>query len=80
MEGKLDTRGKAETFPGGWGQLVGVNDLVNAFVGPMDVTAEYVDRISKGDIRRRSPTWYKGDFNEIKNNLNLCMDVMKGLL
>ena len=79
MEGKLDTRGDAEKFPGGWGQLVGgVNDLMDAFVGPINVTAEYVDRISKGDIPEPITDAYKGDFNEIKNNLNQCIDVMKG--
>ena len=75
VEGKLDTRGDAEKFPGGWGQLVGgVNDLVNAFVGPINVTAEYVDRISKGDIPEPITDVYKGDFNEIKNNLNVLID------
>ena len=49
----------------------GVNDLINAFVAAINVTAEYVDRISKGDIPRKITDVYNGDFNEIKNNLNL---------
>ncbi len=81
VEGKLDTRGEAEKFTGGWGELVGgVNNLVEAFVAPINVTAEYVDRISKGDIPEPITDEYKGDFNEIKNNLNACIDVMNGLL
>ncbi len=80
-EGKLDTRGNADTFAGGWGKLVkGVNELIDAFVGPINVTAEYVDRISKGDIPQKISDTYHGDFNEIKNNLNACIDVMNGLL
>lgn len=80
-EGKLDTRGNADTFAGGWGKLVkGVNELIDAFVGPINVTAEYVDRISKGDIPQKITDAYYGDFNEIKNNLNACIDVMNGLL
>ncbi|MBW2640376.1 MAG: methyl-accepting chemotaxis protein, partial [Deltaproteobacteria bacterium] len=80
-DGKLDTRGDAEKFAGGWGDLVGgVNQLIDAFVGPVNVTAEYVDRISKGDIPEPITDEYKGDFNEIKNNLNACIDVMTGLL
>ncbi|MEI6841483.1 MAG: response regulator, partial [Methanomicrobiales archaeon] len=80
-DGKLDTRGNAQKFPGGWGKLVGgVNDLIDAFVHPLNVTAEYVDRISKGDIPPKITDTYKGDFNEIKNNLNACIDVMNGLL
>ncbi len=81
QNGQLDQRGNASKFVGGWGELVGgVNDLVDAFVGPLNVTAEYVDRISKGDIPPVITDEYKGDFNEIKNNLNQCIDVMNGLL
>ena len=48
-DGKLQTRGNADKFAGGWGKLVGgVNELIDAFVGPINVTAEYVDRISQG--------------------------------
>ncbi|MFQ5700152.1 MAG: methyl-accepting chemotaxis protein, partial [Myxococcota bacterium] len=80
-DGKLDTRGNAEAFEGGWGTLVGgVNELIDAFVAPINVTAEYVDRISKGDIPEKITAEYKGDFNEIKNNLNACVDVMNNLL
>ena len=44
------------------------------------MTAEYVDRISKGDIPPKITDTYNGDFNEIKNNLNACIDTMTGLL
>ena len=81
VEGKLSTRGDAAKFAGGWGTLVGgVNNLVDAFVKPINVTAEYVDRISKGDIPPKITDAYQGDFNEIKNNLNACIDTMSGLL
>ena len=81
VAGQLDTRGDAEGFPGGWGTLVGgVNDLVDAFVAPINVTAEYVDRISKGDIPPEITDTYNGDFNEIKNNLNQCINIMNNLL
>jgi methyl-accepting chemotaxis protein len=80
-EGKLDTRGNASAFVGGWGELIaGVNQLIDAFVGPINVTAEYVDRISKGDIPPKITDHYQGDFNEIKLNLNNCIEVMTGLL
>ena len=81
QEGKLQTRGNAQQFAGGWGELVGgVNKLIDAFVAPINVTAEYVDRISKGDIPAKITDTYQGDFNEIKNNLNAAIDVMNGLL
>ena len=80
-DGQLDRRGNAAAFAGGWGELIGgINQLINAFVGPINVTAEYVERISKGDIPPKIMDKYNGDFNEIKNNLNNCIDTMGGLL
>ncbi len=48
-------------------------------IGPLNVAAEYVDRISKGDIPEPITDEYQGDFNEIKNNLNLCINALNGL-
>jgi len=39
---------------------------MDAVIGPLNVAAEYVDRISKGDIPEVITDEYKGDFNEIK--------------
>ena len=60
VEGRLSTRGDAGKFAGGWGKLVGgVNNLVDAFVRPINVTAEYVDPILQrrhsSEDRRRLP-------------------------
>jgi methyl-accepting chemotaxis protein len=81
QDGKLQTRGNAERFPGGWGELVGgVNKLIDAFVDPINVTADYIDHISKGDIPQKITDNYNGDFNLIKNNLNRCIDAVNGLI
>ena len=34
-----------------------MNKLIDAFVAPINVTAEYVDRISKGDIPASAGAW-----------------------
>lgn len=79
--GKLDIRGNDSDFNGDWGLMVrGMNELIDAFVAPINVTAEYVERISKGDIPPKITDIYYGDFNETKNNLNQCIDAMGGLL
>jgi methyl-accepting chemotaxis protein len=79
--GKLDRRGNAEDYDGAWSDLLGqVNGLIDAFMAPLNVTAEYIDRISKGDMPPRITDEYKGDFNEIKNNLNLCIDSIEHLI
>ena len=79
--GRLDVRAELKGTTGDDKKMLeGINEIIEAFVAPINVTAEYVDRISKGDIPEPITDVYKGDFNEIKNNLNQCIDVMKGLL
>jgi methyl-accepting chemotaxis protein len=79
--GQLATRGNAEQFQGGYKQIVdGVNQTLDAVIGPLNVSAEYVDRISKGDIPPKITDKYNGDFNEIKNNLNNCIDNINALV
>ena len=79
--GRLDTRADAEAFTGQDRQMLeGVNELVDAFMAPFNMTAEYVDRVSKGDIPEKITDEYKGDFNEVKNNLNALLDAMNGLI
>lgn len=78
VEGKLDTRGNAAAYQGAYRDIVqGVNDTLDAVIGPLNVAAEYVDRISKGDIPPKITDTYKGDFNEIKNNLNHLIETVE---
>ena len=75
LDGRLDTRSNAQAFSGDWSKMLkGINDLIEAFVKPIKFTALTVDRISKGDIPKKITEEYKGDFNEIKNNLNMLID------
>ncbi len=81
VEGKLATRADATKHHGDFRKIVqGVNDTLDAVIGPLNVAAEYVDRISKGDIPNKITDNYNGDFNEIKNNLNVCIDSLNGLI
>ncbi len=76
-DGELKARGNTDAFEGGWQELVdGINNLVEAFVVPINVTADYVQRISIGDIPEKITEQYKGDFNEIKDNLNSLIEAM----
>jgi len=81
VEGKLATRADAAMHQGDFRKIVdGFNQTLDAVIGPLNVSAEYVDRISKGDIPPKITDKYNGDFNEIKNNLNNCIDGLKGLV
>lgn len=81
VAGRLDTRGDQDDVGVDFKEIITeINELIDAFVGPINVTAEYIDRISKGDIPPLITDDCKGDFNEIKNNLNGCIDVMNRLI
>lgn len=81
LNGQLDIRGETREFKGGWLKLVqGANKLVDAFTGPINVTAAYLDQIAKGDIPEKITEEYKGDFNKIKENLNQCINSVQGLV
>jgi methyl-accepting chemotaxis protein len=81
VAGKLETRGNPNIVSLEFRPLIeGCNRLIDAFVAPINVTAEYVDRISKGDIPPKITDTYNGDFNEIKNNLNQCIGAVNLLV
>src|SRR4030042_2241700 len=74
VEGNLATRADATRHGGDYGKIIaGVNRTLDAVIGPLKVAAEYVERISKGDLPPHITEEYKGDFNEIKNNLNVLI-------
>jgi methyl-accepting chemotaxis protein len=80
-DGELDKRANADLFVGGWNQLVkGVNEAITNIVNPMNVTADYVDKVAKGIIPPVITTEYKGQYNIIKNNLNNMVKMMSELL
>lgn len=77
-EGEFEKRANAELFIGGWKQLVeGVNAIVINIVNPLMVTADYVDKVSKGISPPTITAEYKGQYNIIKNNLNMLIESMK---
>jgi methyl-accepting chemotaxis protein len=81
LEGKLDIRADASKHQGEYRKVVeGVNDTLDAVICPLNVAAEYMERISRGDIPDPITDNYNGDFNEIKNNLNTCIDAVNYLV
>ncbi len=81
QQGRLAERARADLFTGGDRTIVeSLNGMLDAVIKPLNLSAEYIDRISKGDIPPKITDAYNGDFNEIKNNLNTCIDVLNGLL
>jgi len=79
--GSLDARVDPAPYSGELKLLMeGINGTLDSIISPLNVAAEYVDRISKGDLPPRITEEYNGDFNEIKNNLNNCIDAIHQLI
>ena len=53
---------------------------LDSVIGPLNVAAQYLDRIAKGQLPEKITASYNGDFNLIKNNLNTCIDAISALI
>ena len=81
VDGKLATRADATKHQGDYRRIVqGVNDTLDAVIGPLNVAADYVDRIAKGAIPAKITDNYNGDFNTLKHNLNVCIEAVGALV
>lgn len=80
VKGNISIRIDDKSYEGEFKEIAsGMNLALNSLIAPLNVTAEYVDRISKGDIPPKITDEYQGDFNEIKNNLNQCIDTLNSM-
>jgi methyl-accepting chemotaxis protein len=81
VEGKLSVRGDANKFNGGYKEIInGFNSTLDAIVDPLHMASEYLAKISAGNIPEKISVEYKGDFNEIRDNLNTCIDAVNALV
>lgn len=79
-EGRLDVRADASKHRGDYQKVIqGFNETLDAVINPLREAASYINRISKGDIPNKITTEYKGDFNEIRNNLNVLIDSLNAV-
>ena len=81
IEGRLAVRGNPDEINFEFREIIiGINDTLDAVIAPLNVSAEYIDRISKGDIPSKITDNYNGDFNELKTNLNQCIEAINLLI
>ncbi len=81
MEGRLNVRGDAGQVDAEFRPIVeGMNETMEAFAKPLAMTVEYVTRTSKGDIPPKITDEYRGDFNQIKDAFNTCIDAVNALV
>jgi len=81
IEGNLATRADASRHQGDFRKIVqGINDTLDAVTGPLSVIADYIDHFIKGDVLSKITASYKGEFNQIINNLNHYLDVRDNIV
>lgn len=81
VEGLLSTRADASRHQGIFNQIIeGVNATLDAVIGPLKAAADCIYRISNGDIPEKITNNYNGDFNELKNSLNTCINAVNALV
>ncbi len=79
--GDLHYRANSSIFQGMFNEAITtVNSAFDAVIDPLNMTADYVDQIAKGEIPEKITDDYNGDFNILKNNVNSCIDGLAGLV
>jgi len=81
IEGRLSERADAEKHKGEFKNIIaGFNKTLDSVISPLNVAAEYIDRISKGDIPEKITNNFSGDFSVLINNLNTLVNAVNTLI
>ncbi len=81
VEGRLSVRADATRHQGDFRKIVqGVNDTLDAVIAPLAEAARCVDDLARGRVPPRVTSTYRGDFEALKTNLNLCIDAVNLLV
>ncbi|MFA7350684.1 MAG: methyl-accepting chemotaxis protein [Methylotenera sp.] len=79
--GVLDVRADALHHLGEYRKVIeGLNATLDAMVKPLNMAASSVERIARGEIPAPITEVYKGDFNNLKDNLNTCIHAINALV
>lgn len=81
VEGRLDERGDAEKFRGGYREIIeGFNSTLAALIDPLRTASDYIEKISTGDIPEKITKESRGEFDRIKESINTCIDAVNALI
>ncbi len=75
INGQLTKRADVEVINFEFREIAeGINKTLDALINPLNVSAEYIERIALGHTPAKISDTYYGDFNKIKNNINSLID------
>ncbi len=80
-KGEISFRVDTGTLKGNYAQILnGINESMELLSGPLHMTVEYFDQIGRGEIPKKITEEYCGDFNNLKNSINACVDGLEALV
>ncbi len=81
VAGKLETRADLNKINFEFRAIPeGFNKTLDALIGPLNMAAENIAKISIGDMPKLIQKEYNGDFNTIKNNLNTLITALNQII
>jgi methyl-accepting chemotaxis protein len=81
QEGRLSSRATSANATGAYREMIDkFNGALEAVINPLNVSANYLERISNGDIPSALKDQYKGDFKNIADSINRCIDALSTLI
>ncbi len=79
-EGRLDVRADASAHDGEYQKIVsGFNQTLDTIVQPMQVAEKYLKKIASGDLEETISEQFAGDFQNIIDSMNSCIQTIKTL-
>ena len=80
-EGKLDVRGNAEHFHGGYRDIIeGLNQTMEAVAAPITESSHILQELAKGNLTQNMTGDYQGEYSLIKKSLNGTIKSLNELL
>jgi len=80
-EGVFTIRGNVDGLQGDWKSLGhSINNMIDSLIKPLDMTREHLGKIAQGVVPELITEAYKGEFNEIKKDINNCISGLQGLV
>jgi methyl-accepting chemotaxis protein len=75
ISGKLSMRAEESNHEGDFRKIItGVNGTLDAITKPLSDAAEYMEKIGRGEIPEKIEEVYQGDFENIKDSINSCIE------
>ena len=80
-QGDLSVRGDVNKFSGGWRRIIeGVNSILDSTVAPINEASSVLNTMAQGDFTNHMEGDYKGDYLQIKENVNKVILSLSGVI